>query len=406
MNLLLLVLRWKYALGRSSIMDADLMEEICLLWANLKKGVLFIARKVGKVLLALWFTINILACLVFLLSCIAPYINPGEATLFAFFGLGLPIAFAMLGFLMLGGLFVNRKLALLPLFFLIIGSYNIHSFVPIFPQAHIPSERYEEISVMSWNVMNFDLLNSPNKFEKKSQMLALIEHEQPDVLMLQEFYSGEGDDNTREALKQLYAYHYFEAPVRDRNGHKKWGQATFSKFPIVNKERINFPNAETNKAMVTDILVCGQLVKVINVHLQSFHFQEQEYSAIGNLSISGIGDFPLSRFYYKLKEAFEKRGLQADLVAKHIGRSEMPTIVGGDFNDTPNSYAYRTLSSGMQDAFWQSGKGLGHTYNGPIPGLRIDHILVDPYIKIQGYEVIEEDIADHFPIKSVVGIPL
>jgi endonuclease/exonuclease/phosphatase family metal-dependent hydrolase len=80
--------------------------------------------------------------------------------------------------------------------------------------------------------------------------------------------------------------------------------------------------------------------------------------------------------------------------------------VAGDFNDTPNSYAYRTLSQGMQDAFWKSGRGLGSTFNGPIPGLRIDHMLVDLYIKVERFEVVEEDISDHFPVMSWVGIPL
>lgn len=407
MNFFLLVLRWKYALGGSQLTDANLGEEVHLFWLGLKKLIKRSLYRFGQVLKAFWFIVNVLACLIFVLSCLAPFINPGESVLFAFFGLGLPMAFAMLGILMLVGVFIDRRLALLPLFFLIIGSYNIHNFVPIFPQPHIPSSNYENISVMSWNVMNFDLLNTNHQStEKKYEILGLIKQQSPDVLLLQEFYSGDSIFDTRQVLKAIYPYHYFEAPVRTYDGKKKWGQATFSKFPIVNKERINFPNAETNKAMVTDVVVCGQVVKIINVHMQSFHFQDEQYDAIDSLSRGAFSNFPLASFYYKIKDAFERRGLQADMVSKHIRRSQVPVIVAGDFNDTPNSYTYRTLSKGMQDAFWKSGRGLGSTYNGPIPGLRIDHMLVDLYIKVQRFEVIQEDIGDHFPIISVLGIPM
>lgn len=377
------------------------------LWGRMKLRMRWLLQKIGKLIRAFWLTINVIACLFFLLSCLAPYVNPGTIGVLPFFGLGLPLVFASLGVLLLLGVFINKKVALLPLFFLIMGSYNIHNYVPIFPQPHIASSHYENISIMSWNVMNFDLLNTHHQqTSTKDTILAVIAREQPDVLMLQEFYSGDGIYNTREALKRIYPYHYFEAPVRNYKGQKKWGQATFSKFPIMNKERINFPNAETNKAMVTDIDVCGQLVRVVNVHLQSVHFQEEQYVAIGNVRVGNFSNFPLVSFYEKLKDAFKKRGIQADLVAKHLRRSPYPVVVAGDFNDTPNSYTYRSLSHGMQDAYWQAGRGLGATYNGPIPGLRIDHMLVDQYIKVQQYQVIQEDIADHFPIKSTIGIPM
>ncbi len=364
--------------------------------------------KLRRIFKATWLTINILVCLVFVLSCIAPYINPNTTGVLAVFGLGLPIAFSMLSGLLLIGVFVNRKLAMLPLILLIGGSYNLHNYVPIFPQPHIPSEYYKNISIMSWNVMNFDLLNNHHTSTKiKEEVIAKIQQENPDILVLQEFYSGTDSlYNTRDELRKQYTYHYFESPVRTEDGQKKWGQAIFSKYPIVNKERINFPNTETNKAIIADIVVDGQMVRVFNLHMQSVHFQPSEYLAIDNLKSGSIGSFPLADFYEKIKEAFQKRGKQADMIAKHIQNTNVPVIVAGDFNDTPHSYTYRAISRGLQDAFWQTGHGFGSTYNGPIPGLRIDHLLVDARIKVEDFGIIKADITDHFPIKSIIGIPV
>ncbi|MBK6641784.1 MAG: hypothetical protein IPG39_11360 [Bacteroidetes bacterium] len=76
----------------------------------------------------------------------------------------------------------------------------------------------------------------------------------------------------------------------------------------------------------------------------------------------------------RLKKAFIKRAAQADMISKHIGTSPYPVIVCGDFNDTSLSYTYKTISAGLLDAFRESGSGMGSTYTGPIPGLRIDYI--------------------------------
>ena len=68
----------------------------------------------------------------------------------------------------------------------------------------------------------------------------------------------------------------------------------------------------------------------------------------------------------KLAEATAIRARQANAIAHVIdslnnkGRS---IIVCGDFNDTPISYTHRVISQNLDDAFVQSGNGIGISYN-------------------------------------------
>lgn len=102
----------------------------------------------------------------------------------------------------------------------------------------------------------------------------------------------------------------------------------------------------------------------------------------------------------KLAEASAIRAPQADSIAKAIARSKHPyIIVCGDFNDTPISYAHRVISQDMDDAFTQSGCGLGISYNQNKFYFRIDNILVSP--NLQSFNcTVDRSIkeSDHYPI--------
>ena len=59
----------------------------------------------------------------------------------------------------------------------------------------------------------------------------------------------------------------------------------------------------------------------------------------------------------------------------------------GDLNDTPNSYVYGILSEGLTDTFRERGLGIGTTFSGALPFLRIDYVLTDPRIKVYSCRV-------------------
>ena len=96
-----------------------------------------------------------------------------------------------------------------------------------------------------------------------------------------------------------------------------------------------------------------------------------------------------------MKNAFQQRAVQAAIVSKQINETTYPTIITGDFNDVPSSYTYRTIATGWKDAFLEKGFGIGVTYLGLSPTLRIDYILTNPSWDVKAFEQVDENLSDH-----------
>jgi endonuclease/exonuclease/phosphatase family metal-dependent hydrolase len=83
------------------------------------------------------------------------------------------------------------------------------------------------------------------------------------------------------------------------------------------------------------------------------------------------------------------RAAQVDTLAQMIAVSPYPTIVCGDFNDTPVSYTYRSMARNLRDAFRWAGRGYSHTYRGFFDMLRIDYVMCSDEFEPLSYEVID-----------------
>jgi endonuclease/exonuclease/phosphatase family metal-dependent hydrolase len=107
----------------------------------------------------------------------------------------------------------------------------------------------------------------------------------------------------------------------------------------------------------------------------------------------------------KLGPAFLIRARQARAVAGEIKKSKSDYIlVCGDFNDTPISYAHRTVQGNLLDAFVESGTGAGITYNLNYFWFRIDHILYSPAMEAFRCTVDHVDYSDHYPVRCYLKL--
>jgi len=98
------------------------------------------------------------------------------------------------------------------------------------------------------------------------------------------------------------------------------------------------------------------------------------------------------------KVVSKKRYLQSSRVKAAVDKSPYPVIICGDFNDVPNSYAYNTIGKGLKNTFEQKGTGIGRTFYGISPTLRIDDIFVDKRFTVEQFLRIKKNLSDHFPI--------
>ena len=72
----------------------------------------------------------------------------------------------------------------------------------------------------------------------------------------------------------------------------------------------------------------------------------------------------------------------------------------GDFNDTPSSYTYTTISKNLKDAFVETGTGFGRTYVGKFPSYRIDYILYQGELNAYDFQTLPDELSDHYPITA------
>ena len=89
-----------------------------------------------------------------------------------------------------------------------------------------------------------------------------------------------------------------------------------------------------------------------------------------------------------------------DSIANFIERhKEEDIILGGDFNDTPVSYAHGQLTEYLSDAFRSTGNGLGRTFNKNAMIVRIDHLFCsDAFEPYSFYVDNSVGISDHNPV--------
>jgi endonuclease/exonuclease/phosphatase family metal-dependent hydrolase len=351
---------------------------------------------------------NHISVIALLLSYAAPYISPANMWIFAFIGLTYPLWVLVNVFFIILWMILIPKRALYSFVVLICGFNQMTAFVQLNNDSDEIKPK-ESIKVMSYNVRLFDLYNWSHNTETRNLFFKLIKDESPDIMCLQEFYTSESTyayklNNLDTLLKFQKAKNVFTQYTITLRNTDHWGGAIFSAYPILNKGNIKIDNNGNNLCMYCDVLINKDTVRVYNLHLQSIHFKKDDYKFWDDL-INNTDTLEVEKsknILRRMKAAYIKRATHADTVASHIKSSPYPVIVCGDFNDTPSSYVYQKIVNAkkMNDAFMESGNGLGRTYGGKFPSFRIDYILYSDNYEAHHFSVIEESFSDHYPITS------
>ncbi|PTL98468.1 MAG: endonuclease, partial [Candidatus Arcticimaribacter sp.] len=105
----------------------------------------------------------------------------------------------------------------------------------------------------------------------------------------------------------------------------------------------------------------------------------------------------------KFNQVFKKQLEQIKQFEAVNIKNELPSIICTDLNNSQFSSIYRALKQGRNDAFKESGTGLGTTFNFSYFPLRIDFILVDPVFKVNAFKSYDNNLSDHLPIMTTLG---
>ncbi len=360
------------------------------------------ARKLSRFnKLLLWVNYFFIVCLLFAMA--SKYISPTTFWILAFFGLAFPV-FVLINIFFITYWFAQFKAqGFFSLIAIVFCTRTILGFIQLDISKSETSNK--DIKVMSYNSMLFDLYNWTKNKQSRNIILNSLYEENPDILCLQEFYTSEeaGDFNNIDSLTKL---------LNAKNSHVEftttlrkfdhWGIATFTKYPIIRKGKIDFNTSKNNVCIYTDVLINADTVRIYNMHLQSISFKKVDYKFIDDIksdTVDAKDEIEKSKnILRRLKRAFVKRASQADIISTHINNCNYKIILCGDFNDTPASYVYHTVSRGLKDAFVESGNGFEQTYTGKFPRFRIDYILHSKQFKSKNYHHLTETLTDHYPI--------
>ena len=162
------------------------------------------------------------------------------------------------------------------------------------------------------------------------------------------------------------------------------------------------PN-EYNGFVVSDIETALGKIRIINAHLESNQISDMSEHISSQESI-GDRTETFGKMLQGYGRASRARARQATEIRKAVEESPYPVVLGGDFNDVPSSYTYREmLSPRLRDAWSVAGSGLGPTFTGKLPGLRIDYFLVDTSLQVVNIERLAARWSDHRPVRLTVA---
>ena len=340
-----------------------------------------------------------------LLAFTAQWIHPDKAGLLPVLCLVIPVLYITETALLLYWTARWKKLAFLPLGVLAIGLFSLNGFFkPEFGRTYSePAADKSAFTVMTYNVMGIMQRENNKLYSSMDTVAGIIASVRPDILCIQEFQSTA--EAPKEKLDRLLPWLPYSTAAykRETSENRGWGVAIYSRYPILKTGVIDY-DGTSNSTKWADIRIDTDTVRVFCSHLQTTAISTSDHDFITNMDFvtDSTRNEKLGNIYHKLKQNFSIRARQADSLAPHIALSPHPVIVCGDFNDTPMSYVYHTMSRGLKDSFKQAGRGMQSTYRGFFDMLRIDYILHSPSMRTVRYDVPDFDVSDHNPVVAAI----
>lgn len=345
------------------------------------------------------------------------HIDPERGTVFALATLAFPFVFIVSLMAALLWIIVGQWRVSLLLFLAMGLSWpTVRVISPFNISTHKPTAKQDStmFKVLTFNVMNFNVMKVGDDSVGNKQGQATVNYilnQDADVVLLQEA-SLNADYNDLKLMKPYMKEIKKKYPYRDHGYHDQiiWSKHPYTKVedPAV-KEGFAAPDDPVNSyhfyARAFDVLVPGHTVRIFNIHLNSIGLSLDDRKAfveMTDLKAEGSRE-RLKRVRYtligKLGLAFRKHAQQARIIREVIDQSDENVIVCGDFNDTPQSFAYRTVrGSDMHDAWMECGFGPTYTFHGSRLYFKIDQVLYRGDMIATSCHRDRAGSSDHYPL--------
>ncbi len=324
------------------------------------------------------FVLNSLLAFALAISYLLPYVPPKTFPLLSVLSLGVPLLIILnLLFLLFWAIRFKRQL-LLSLIVLLIGYNHVLS---LFHFSGKPEKtELESLSVMSYNVRMFNSYKWTKDKNIPGKIADFVTEKDPDIILTQEHFIGDGK------IFSDFPYNFIFS--KDKNS--EFGSAIYSKYPIIKKHSVGFPEDGNNNAIFVDVVKDSDTLRIFNVHFQSLNIKPE---------IKDLQEGDSKKLIGRIGYGFKLQQNQAEMLMKEVERSPYKTLIIGDFNNTAFSYIYKLVKgTRFNDAFLEAGTGFGKSFNLSYFPLRIDFFMIDKSIGIESFKVFPVNYSDHFPL--------
>lgn len=357
--------------------------------------------KLGAALRSVLAGANVIVIALMSLSGMAGHISPESSPVLASAGYALPMFIILNALFILAWVAARPKMALLPIAGFIVCYCPVRAYCPLNIKRDIPADA---LKVITFNVQSLDKSKYPPDGGGAHPALEYLKAQDADIVCLQECPLNDATHRLMEGV-----YPYIDTVKHDKNGSTL---AVMSKFPVVKKERIAYPSAG-NLSAAFFIKMGHDTLLVINNHLETSgltlgerdEFNNMVHNAYngfdnGGILLSDTTKKSSRKLLAKLGESAKRRAPQARAVAEYVRKNKGKSVIlCGDFNDTPISYAHRTIAKGLTDCYVESGNGPGWSYNHGFMRVRIDNIMCSSHWKPCSCKVDTSiEASDHFPV--------
>lgn len=235
-------------------------------------------------------------------------------------------------------------------------------------------KKKKKLKVMTFNIQH--CLDYKNGRIDIDLFVDSIKEQNPDICGLNEV-RGEGPEegytDQTNAIANGLGYNRYFAEAIKVGGTSPYGNAFVTKYPIKRAETIAVPDPilkneigkyESRCVLKAVVDVCGKDVMVLVCHM-------------------GL--------------ALGERKNAVETICKIVDNTDMPLVLMGDFNATPDSNELRPLFERLCDTdavASQSGKSTFPSYR---PNIKIDYIFYRN-LKCISVQTVEKIISDHYPI--------
>ncbi len=330
----------------------------------------------------LLYIVNGVIAIVLLLSFILPFLPPKMFSVLSVLSLGVAFLILLNVLFFLYWLVRLKKQFILSLFVLFVGYIAFGTLYKFSYSKHVGNAN--NFKVMNYNVRLFNLYEWIREKDIEVKINDFIKKESPDVLGIQEYHPHKNIDLS-----------FFKYKYEELSGKKtKYGQAIFSKFPIINSGSIEFPKT-ANNAIFADVVKGKDTIRVYNIHLESMRI---------NPKVEDLNTEDSERLFNRVGKTFKMQQFQTELFLMHKKQCHYKMIICGDFNNTAFSYVYRKIKGNLNDTFKEAGNGFGRSYDFKFFPVRIDFILADKEFAVNGFKTFDDRYSDHYPIMTTLSL--